>query len=618
MNWEISDFQEPVWKDPNTFLLEHKDKFGSLQEFADSLNNYSEKLKNQLTNIIHQDYTEFVTISKQLLQLGELMNSLIKDLTNAENTIDKAAKTLQQNLQPLKAHSEKLHKVRKDAAINQLALDAIQNLQNIEFQLKSSDSSIYSFLDSSIGLAVVKAKISGIDQPALSLPITKEFDRLSSVFSEKLCNSFIKAISTSNKEDLGVIFNASILSNFDKKLYEVFQNSFLKPTIEKEFPKVLDKNKANSQNILPTLQSILEDENGFVQLVIKQSPPIFDFAANSIWPFLGQWLFRTIIFPIGSIKEMHEAYSMWMNFITTLEKLCKSKKAIKTIRKSQAMEHISSNKLKIGLYPQLVTIEITSQLSKIYNEPISIAPEPFFLSPLEKVLNEIRKCFTEPYFIPEKAQDYVILTMKISMSYCQFMQQQKQNKAYIVLSMRKLSNFIRNEIPKEYQSALEIAAKFIDDEAQKIEDIVVNKVIEDTLQRMEYIQSILLPIDSKMPTERSVLAPDVFKPYKNWIENKKNPLNSPQIAEKIVYKILEKFDELSHSVINTQRSRNQSIMKYNNNANIDPKNKVIRLKKQLLLDLQCYVDIAKGFGVDTTTNTKYDSIYNYLNEEETD
>ena len=618
MNWEISDFQDPVWKDPNTFLLEHKDKFGSLQEFANSLNSYSEKLKNQLTNIIHQDYTEFVTISKQLLQLGELMNSLIKDLTNAENTIDKAAKTLQQNLQPLKAHSEKLHKVRKDAAINQLALDAIQNLQNIENQLKTSDSSIYSFLDASIGLAVVKAKISGIDQPALSLPITKEFDRLSSVFNEKLANSFVKTVSERNREDLGVIFNAAILSNFDKKLYEVFQTAFLKPTIEKEFPKVLEKNKANSHIILPKLQSIIEDENGFVQLVISKSPPIFDFAANSIWPFLGQWLFRTIIFPIGSITEMHDAYNMWMHFVNTVEKLCKSKKAIKTIRKSQVMEHISSNKLKIGLYPQLVTIEITSHLSKIYQEPVSIAPEPYFLSPMEQIINEIKNCFTEPYFIPEKAQDYVILTMKIIISYCDFVRQQKQNKAYIVLSMRKLSSFIRNEIPKDYQPALEIAANYIDQEAQSIEDIIVNKVLDDTLQRMEYIQSILLPIDSKMPTERSVLAPDVFKPYRNWIENKKNPLNSQKIAEKVVDKVFEKFDELSHSVINTQRSRNQSIMKYNNNANIDPKNKVIRLKKQLLLDLQCYVDIAKTFGVDATANSRYETIYNYLNEEETD
>ena len=613
--WNISDFQDPAWTDPNTFLLTHKDKFSSLREFASSLSSFSETLKEKLTNIIHDDYTEFVSISKQLLQLGETMNSLIKDLNNAQNTVEKAEKTLQQNLQPFKTQSEKLHKVRRESAICQLALDSIENLQNVEKQLNSSNSSVFSFLDASIGLAIVKAKIVAIDQPALNLPISKEFERLTNLYKSKISVSFCSAISQRNKEELSIIFNAAILSSLDKELYKAFSNSFVQTKIEKELKQFTETAETNSSMILPRLVEIFGDEKGEIQFVISNSPPVFDFAAFSVWPFLSQWLLKNIRHPYGTISEVHAAYLMWTDFVVSFEKLCKSKKAIIDIRKSSTMSKLYS-RLQLMVYPQLVSSELTAKLDKLYQSTVTVVDAPYYISILKDITGHIMSCFTEPYFIPEQAQDFVIIAMKIIIDFCSFAKQQTSHKSHYVLSLRCLSCFIREKIPEAFRKALEMPAKYLDDEAKKIEDAIVNKIINDTMQKLTYIQGLLL-LNNGVPKEKSMLAPEVFKPYKNWAEREKNPLNSPEIAALIFDKILEKFNEESNNVIQTQRSRNQSIKLFNKNQN-DLTQNVVKLKKQLLIDLDYFCETSKEFGINGKENSKYTEVYNFLNEEEKD
>ena len=312
--WKLTDFLEPSWTNPDDFLTKYKDNFEDLRSFAASLDQFTETLKSQLTLIIHDDYTEFVSISKQLLQLGDTMGSLLKSLQSAEKQVEKASSTLEESTQPFKVHSEKLHSVRHEYAICTLALGAIEQLQMIESQLEQVDNNLYKLLDISIGFVVTKAKLIGLDQPSEQKPIEAEYYRIYDSYKNVIKTKFLEFLKKRQKDNLLCIFNASIMSGLSDFLQlsfsEVISQVLISPLDGQK-----NKRSGNAFTVLDSFIKYLQDTKNEFNYLISISPNIFDFTLNSLWPALSSWMDTYLSFSIGDPEEQMKSYRQLLFFL---------------------------------------------------------------------------------------------------------------------------------------------------------------------------------------------------------------------------------------------------------------------------------------------------------------
>lgn len=607
--FDLSDFQDPTWTNTNDFLLKHRNRFESLNSFADALNSYGEELKSRLTTIIHDDYQKFVSISKQLLQLGDYMAELIKSLTNSENAVDNAVKTLQQSIQPIKAQTEKLHKIRIEEAICKLALEIVISLENIRGKL-NTETTPDVFADVAIGFAIARAQLKGIDQPALSIRIQADFDKIFNDFTTKLCNAFVKSIKEKDDISLQQILIATILSNQFNSIYKAFSDAF----VLEELKNLKKKNK-DACETLQQIKYIINNTDGPINYIHDKSLAIFDFALYSVWPNISDWIVKYVDFPVGTIKELHDAYIKTMEVIAEMEKLCRSKEAIIELRKSPGMVLIFKN-MKIDFYTNLVSIKIIQDIPQAENHNPEIIDEDFKLSTTKIVFDQVKRCFSSEYFVPERAGDFVITAMKIVLIYIELSKSFPKSKSFFAYDMKILAGKLEQVIPDSYKQAISMACQSLIENSTKLENEILEVLTNETVNRLDFISTIFVKATAAAPSKPSMLAAEVFSSYTRWVSTEKSPLNSKIFATKIVQAVLEKFKQKAMTSIQDVRSQSIAIATFNKSSSIDPKLSEMRLKQQLLLDLECIATKALGFDVDVHKMETYVEMSTFLRQEE--
>lgn len=586
--WVIEDFQEPTWTNPSDFLNKHKVRFATLNDFALSLNEFAETLKGQLTNIIHEDYTEFVTISKKLVQLGDIMATLIKTLNNAESTVDHASKALQQSFQPLKSRAEKLQKIRRDSAICSLALETIDELQRISKQI-TDNMDMYVYMDMSISLTVIKTKISVIDQPALNKPISAECYRLENMLKAKVIEEFIKEVKNRDTTNLGIIFGTIVLGNYQEDMHEAFSKMFITPLLD-EFMQFSRNKTPNSDRVFKRLIEFIKDESSPLNFVINNSPSIFDFSFCSLWNSINKWLCSRLIFPVGSSSEIMESYNLFNDFLMTIESTFRSQETVKIFRKSYELEEIYKL-LSLDVYVQLISIDLLSKAEELLQQDPEETEGEFKLSTTTKYIELIKSVYSPTLFIPEQMSDFTVLAVKLILSLVRYAEIQTKYRARFVVDLYHISDLIIEIAPIEQKEVMELTSSKIKETASAIKESAVSELLKSMSESI----SSLLRVGSSKDSIKQTL-----QMYDNWPAGLF--LSDGGVTERVIRGVLGEFSGQSRAKIEKMRVNLRNIQAVRGKgAGMQILENINETKKRLLGDVDLLRSYSAEKGVDVTS-----------------
>lgn len=625
ISWKLTDFLEPSWTNPDDFLTKYKDNFEDLRAFSASLDQFAESLKSQLTSIIHDDYTEFVSISKQLLQLGDTMGALLKSLQTAEKSVEKASSNLEESSQPIKVHSEKLHNIRHEYAMCTLALGAIEQLQMIETQLSQVDNNIYKLLDISIGFSVTKAKLIGLDQPSEQKPIETEYDRIYNSYKKIIKNKFFDFLEKRQKENLLAIFNASIMSG----LHEYLQLSFCE-IINKNLLSPLDAQKSKrSGNAIVVLNSFIkyiQDANNEFNYIISVAPDTFDFTLNSLWTTLSPWMDTYLTFSIGDPEEQMNSYRLLSLFFDLIESKCKSIESILSIRNSQIRARIQS-KLRLDIYAQLISNKVLSEAEKLFASPLEANGTKFFLSFTEQFLTLYGQIFSEDVFIVEQSKDFAVIAMKLIASLNNFASKSNQQTSpYFVVDLKNISSKLIQSTPEFLQNAMKIAIDSIQVTSDQIKENLISYVSEICIKHLDYIGKMTAVI-TKRTVKPSDEAVSTINTYFEWAKNTRNACNDTEFLTIIVTNIFDQFLTQSTNQLSTLRKNFDTIMRFRKSKSTSTDDqdqqspskpnmfKIEVVQKQLKTDIDYIANVARGKNVPVDSFPSYSQINELLSKD---
>lgn len=591
IEWKLADFLEPSWTNPGDFLVKYKGNFDDLRRFSQSLEKNTENLKSQLSQIIHQDYADFVLISKQLLQLGEYMANLLTGLQTAEKEISKASNTLLSSSQPLREQSERLQSVRHEASLCEIALESIENLQNISKQLQNKDD-IYSFFDVAVGFSVTKAKMIGIDQPALTKPIGMEYDKLMKKFVIQLNQRFINAIRDRNTDDFLLLLNISIVAGLQTEFYKSFSDAFILTKLTEIEQKIrINKRTTNYDIVFSTLFDILTLDQSPIVFIAKTAPKeTFDFCFNSFWTIVSPWLEKNLMFPVGNPTEQFKAFKQWNQFIDVVESLCSQPDLI---RNQQITIKIKGN-IRLDIYAQLIGSDTLTKANAHFKEPIQKINGDFCLSVSEQVFKLFQNLFNENIFIMEQCKYFGVIAMKLMASFQQYVLAQKQFQPEFIKDCQAMSTKLLEVSPINLCKAFELTiVKEFSIVTQKIEDLIIESISEKCIVTLDYIQD-LSSLNLRSSVSASPKVQTTLQPYMQWAKSEGSIIASSIIMAKVVENVLKVFKEKSFAKLSDIQKTYESIYKLRKDKADPNLFKVDGIKNQLLTDVQYIANIARS------------------------
>jgi hypothetical protein len=540
-----------------------------LRGFANSLEHFTNSLKTNLTTIIHDDYADFVSISRQLVQLGEHMSTLTQALQHSGKAVAKASTDLEASMQPLQVHSEKLHSVRYEHAICSVALDAIEHLQRIEGAL-TENCDIFAFLDVAVGLSVSRAKVSILERPSERRPLEQEIDGLHQRFCEVICERFMAVVNQRNEEHLSIVLNSVILCQLESEIYDTFSRVFLGP-----FLRSLDS-RVNCDVFSEASRFITSHDSDF-SFVYHRSPLTFDFMIRSFWPIVSAFMSEKLGFPMGDRVEQHKNYQQWINFLDVCESHCRSKAAVKRLRQSREY-HLIRDKLGLNVYAQLVSKRIFDDLDRFFSDEPAKNP-PFRLRVSGEVQSRYECMFRPDTFVPEQAKDFAIIGMKLIHSLNRFALSAEQRTLPLFVSdLRQLTAVLADLTPVFLRPAMNCAVHSLDDTARNLVNTVLRNVVREFTDALEYIDGAFAATRSGVASARLISA---VKTFREWAAKDGALINDDDFFARFLAPILAEFLRRANDTLTNVR-RTAEVMKKIGKGSLDPEN----AKSQLRTDLQ--------------------------------
>ena len=598
--WRLEDFLEPVWTGPDDFLTKYKGDFSDLRTFAEALNNFTESLKSNLTTIIHDDYTEFVAISRQLLQLGDHMGSLIKLLRTCERGIADAAKSREAATQLLRTQSESLRKVKHEYAVCSLALEAVENLENIEKRLEEIEEDPYSMVDVAVGFSVTRAKISMLDQPSDRKPIEGDFERLHGQFCDVISRKFCECVKQRDNGAMEILLSAVVVGGIQKVIYDAYAESFLGALIEdvEEHLKATRGVRANCEYVFGRVLEYLNDGNGDLVFIEGSTGDDFDFIEHAFWPRVAAFLDRRLSFPIGNVAEQKKSYVQWNQFVDACERRCKTVEAVVAMRNSIEFRNIRS-KLGLNVYAQLISKQICDEAEAIFNDEVKKQQGAFHLSLCPSFVRCYTKLFSDELFIVDQAKDFAVIAMKLIASLSAFAKASSIGLLpYFVVDLPKVGTEIMSVTPEFLQSPMRMAIESLSETAELLKSQILDAIADKCVQDLKYIETMtVVSVQSQKQMNVSPKAAAAIKSYMTWASNEGAVLAGPETLQFVTERLLQAFHEKAEATLRNIKRDLETISKFRKTPGDGKDGSGLSLdgvKKQLKKDCDYIANVVRG------------------------
>lgn len=619
MNWKITEFLEPLWTSPEAFLAKHRSEFSDYRSFSSSLFSFTDFLKSKLTAIIHDDYTEFVSISNQLIQVGSTINNLINTLETTENSLDKSSLRLREQMQSIKPQTDKLYDIRheKDACL--VALDIINKMENVEKQLVDCDDEIECFLDIAIGLSYVKVKMDGLE-PAEKRVLLCEYEKMWNEFCKKIQERIIEVIKKKENDNLLILLNAVVLTGIQDLVYNLFFSCFLKDLFDKINGV---KQKVNGRLIFQIILDYLKNANNELLYVINETPETFDFAYYSFWKTISALLDSNVSFPIGDLNEQFDCYKKVKEFFNILESLCKTKENILKIRNDQYSKNLIK-KLRLDIYGQLISNQIYLKAEEIFQKPVTKISNEFSLSISPIFLTFYKDIFNDDKFVIEQSKDFAIIAMRLIASLNKYaISSSKQIQTSFIYDLHLMKDYLMESTPIHLRKTLSIPIESLELTSQKIKDNIIQELTQACVNNIKYISQMNGTSVQNSPLKPSSNVTKALLPYFYWAKSEGVNIASNEILSHIINELFNNFYNLSNTLLTSIRNDLEKLIVFRKrkspNADVDKSSinlfNIEGIKSKLKVDVEYIANIARGKQIEVDSMNIYLQIQELLKPE---
>ncbi|RXK37916.1 hypothetical protein M231_04805 [Tremella mesenterica] len=541
--------------DVDAFLLSRV--WVPLDELRGELREYLGILREELVQLINDDYEEFISLGTGLRGEGDRLRGLEQPLTGLCGEIETVRDVLLTHQEAVQSKLEERAALREERALLDLLQRLFETLSRAETLLAPSNPSEPS--DRSKLVARVAGEYTQLvylvnkaksEKCELVQVVSPRVDSIRRSLSTDLSNILLGTLD--DKHELKVCLRTYELIEGWKEAEEVIRRSvrdFCEHTItpsaltapSSSIPKTphtpatfrnpFDPSPQLSEptplaalynqvlthlTTYQPLMNVAEGLNNSHGNDPREGEKGFDFFGKVIWPEVSGSIaskLGNVIFAAGRPDELHKHYTTTYNFISLLETLAPSQESIISMRQSESYEAFS-RRWQLPVYFQLRWKEIVGSLENtLTSPPLSGEPKTPSRSMMEKeatgegewnltqsqfAWKAFERCWSEDVYVPELAARFWRLSLQIVSRYGRWLQ-------------TTLETFkVGDEDTRQEDAALRFVAAGIIDV-----DLFVSKVRGlDVLKGVDFDDLLNLPSYSLISTLLSILVRRCSEPLK--------------------------------------------------------------------------------------------------------
>ncbi|RIA87792.1 oligomeric golgi complex component, COG2-domain-containing protein [Glomus cerebriforme] len=446
-----------------------------LNELKKELIVHLKSLKSELVEMINKDYSSFVDLSTNLKGVDKVIEEVARPLGKMREEVEGVRLTFQGVVDSLENQLVHRTSIREKKASLQLLINIHESVRKVEnLLLISSDtsSSLVSKDDSGNNakqierVAIEYNQMQYLVNKGKDLPFVENIDwriiRIKDTLRTNLSSALRSALrivkgqssTSSSKETLTQILRTYALIDQTISAEEVIREELVAPFIQETVKRsVLE----NPQSIAPSaviasrlfagksmksrimesyskeplalmynkiLQFINNDCNILLEITRKVlRGTSFEILVNSIWTEVVEVVNKklSLIFNPGIPNMFHKNYSISMNFVSSIESLCYSKKSLLYLRNHSTYVEFMK-RWQLPVYFQLRFKEISNQIEETLNTGLDVSidssndtqyPTSLKLPASKFIILAIERCWSEEVFIYGLSHRFWKLTLQL-------------------------------------------------------------------------------------------------------------------------------------------------------------------------------------------------------------
>ncbi|XP_014225281.1 conserved oligomeric Golgi complex subunit 2 [Trichogramma pretiosum] len=428
--------------DTDKFLQEHKANV-SLEKLRDDLGIYLKILRSAMIELINRDYTDFVSLSSNLIGLDQAINNLATPLGQLKEEVKQVKQCLDDTITDMTNNLDKYQNIRdKRQSIHSLIRfhKSITKLADI---LSSCDKNINTSKPDVLERAAMQFNQLKFHFSRCQGDLSSDYISKMSDLDEQLKHSLsLLLVSYVKHKDILLLERClRIYISLDKvkDAEEVVRKKIVVPAVENIISDhTFQNDPAGLKGIYVKLENVLDSAlKELLDLTLNsQSRTVkgYNFLINSYWPEIEQRIedYIPMVFAPGNPELFHKRYRETLNFLLKLEQRCHNEDVIVQFKSHFQYTRFLS-KWNLPVYFQIRFQEIAGTAESVFSAAIStssirqkkdsINNEEFILHATNIVWDCLLRIWTDDVFLPQLLARFWKLCLQLCSRYqewCKF------------------------------------------------------------------------------------------------------------------------------------------------------------------------------------------------------
>lgn len=404
------------------FLQDHRRK-ANLEIMRDDLGIYLKTLRSAMIELINKDYTEFISLSTNLIDLDKRLDNIQSPIGQLSSHILQTREKLLKVIEEMDMHIRKKKQLK-------LQKQVLVNTKHIEHSMKILNQ-LQNCEDETIILERILSEITFIQFHINSCKNEPEFDKIRTTWESlkqclltKLQNLLLRAYNNREGSKVACFITALVNLTDVGHVEKLINEEILAPLFDEL---INEESLASDPRSLEGLHvRVLSHVDSFKQIFHTVDDGAFNFLEKCLIPQILKRFTINVksIFAPGNADMFHRRYKESTRFLDQLEDRCKNWQGVKLVRESEEYKQFM-NSWNVTVYFQLrfqnIAGKLESSLGVIPSLDMKVDKNKVCKLPgTEQTWECIQLCWSDQVFLPPIVRRLWKLTLQIISRFCTF------------------------------------------------------------------------------------------------------------------------------------------------------------------------------------------------------
>lgn len=404
------------------FLQDHRRR-ANLEIMRDDLGIYLKTLRSAMIELINKDYTEFISLSTNLIDLDKRLDNIQSPIGQLSNHILQTREQLTNTIEEMNLYIKKKKELK-------LQKQVVANIKHIEHSMKILNQ-LHDCEDEAVLLERILSEINFIQYHINSCKDKPEFENIHSNWESmkrclltKIQNLLLRAYN--NRENakvscfITVLVNLTDISSVEKLINEEILAPLLDGLISE------DSLSSDPRSLEGLHARLLSHVDSFKLMFDAIDSETFNFLVHCMIPQVLKRFTLNVksIFAPGNADMFHRRYKESSHFLDELEDRCKDWESVKQLRECEEYKQFN-NSWNVSVYFQLrfqyIAGKLETSLAMLQGSDLNIEKNKeckLFIT--EQAWECIQMCWSDQVFLPPIIRRLWKLTLQIISRYNTF------------------------------------------------------------------------------------------------------------------------------------------------------------------------------------------------------